>query len=252
MPCVLSRIGSTLHKTATHRLKSWTLCRRLFTVRAPSASSRHPGSFFQRIAGFLADRRPAPTHRRTAYLALETLEGRIVPTLTLTLGSSLNPSVATAPVTLTATLGDYGVLPTGTITFDDNGSSIAVETLASSPSVTFTTSSLANDDNITATYSGDSNYPSLTSSDLTEVVNSADASTGLTSSANPSTFGQSVTFAATVSPVSPAASTPTGSVSFYDGGTFLDTVGLSSGDASYTTAALNTGSSRCHSRLQRR
>src|SRR5262249_44379944 len=45
--------------------------------------------------------------------------------------------------------------------------------------------------------------------------------TTVTSSPNPSVFGQSVTFTATVSAASPGSGTPTGTVTFEDGGTTL-------------------------------
>jgi len=68
----------------------------------------------------------------------------------------------------------------------------------------------------------------------------ADTTTTLTSSLNPSSFGQPVTFTATVttggSPVT------TGSVAFKDGNTPLGTVSLSVlGQASFTTATLSSG-----------
>jgi len=60
------------------------------------------------------------------------------------------------------------------------------------------------------------------------------------SSANPSAFGQSVTFTATVT--SGFKGAPTGTVNFYDGGTSLGTSNVdSSGSASLTTAALAVG-----------
>jgi len=63
-------------------------------------------------------------------------------------------------------------------------------------------------------------------------------STMLTSSLNPSSFGRSVTFTATVSS---AAGTPTGTVTFYDGAITLGTGALNaSGQATFTTAALTT------------
>ena len=52
--------------------------------------------------------------------------------------------------------------------------------------------------------------------------------TTLTSSANPSTFGQSVTFTATVTA---GLGTPTGTVTFYDGTTSLGSVLLATGTA---------------------
>jgi hypothetical protein len=64
-------------------------------------------------------------------------------------------------------------------------------------------------------------------------------STTLASSLNPSTFGQSVTFTATVTATS---GTPTGTVTFKDGTTTLGTGTLSGGKATFTTSTLAAGS----------
>ena len=61
--------------------------------------------------------------------------------------------------------------------------------------------------------------------------------TTLTSSLNPSVFGNSVTFTATVLP-----NAGTGTVTFYDGNTSLGTVALSNGSASLQTSSLSVGS----------
>jgi len=63
--------------------------------------------------------------------------------------------------------------------------------------------------------------------------------TMLTSSSNPSAFGQSVTFSATVSPK--GAGTPTGSVTFRDGSRILGRSPLNGGTAKFSTAALAVG-----------
>jgi hypothetical protein len=65
--------------------------------------------------------------------------------------------------------------------------------------------------------------------------------TTLTSSANPDVLGQSVTFTATVAPVSPGSGTPTGTVQFKDGTTVLATVPLTNGVATYSTSTLGQG-----------
>src|SRR5207244_6290866 len=64
--------------------------------------------------------------------------------------------------------------------------------------------------------------------------------TALTSSANPSVAGQSVTFTATVSATS-SAGTPTGTVTFQDGATMLGNGTLSGGSVTFSTAALAAG-----------
>ncbi|GGG91861.1 Ig-like domain repeat protein [Silvibacterium dinghuense] len=61
----------------------------------------------------------------------------------------------------------------------------------------------------------------------------------LTSSLNPSYYGESVTFTATASS---SGDTPTGTVTFYDGSTELGTGTMSSGSATFTTSALSVGS----------
>jgi CSLREA domain-containing protein len=67
------------------------------------------------------------------------------------------------------------------------------------------------------------------------------SSTGVVSSANPSAFGQSVTFTATVS--STAAGTPTGTVQFeIDGTNVGGPVSLVGGVATFTTSSLGVGS----------
>jgi N-acetylneuraminic acid mutarotase len=67
--------------------------------------------------------------------------------------------------------------------------------------------------------------------------------TAVTASADPSAFGQGVTFTATVTPNTPGAATPTGSVKFViDGQNYGTPVALSSGTASVTDAALAVGS----------
>src|SRR5208282_2501899 len=68
-------------------------------------------------------------------------------------------------------------------------------------------------------------------------VTQASTTTTVSSSANPSTYGGSVTFTAAVMPT-----TATGSVTFKDGGTTLGTGTLSSGSATYSTSALAVGS----------
>ena len=75
--------------------------------------------------------------------------------------------------------------------------------------------------------------------EITSGLTKATTTTSLTSSANPSTSGQSVTFTATVKPE--FTGTPTGTVTFKDGSTTLGAVTLSAGVAKYSTATLTAG-----------
>src|SRR5439155_1166136 len=92
------------------------------------------------------------------------------------------------------------------------------------------------------TFTGGQNYHDANGT-VDDEIGPAGTTTAVASSQNPSVFGQSVTFTATVSPVAPGAGTRTGTVTFYDGVTSLGTgsVGIS-GNATFSTAALSVGS----------
>src|SRR6202050_484731 len=154
---------------------------------------------------------------------------------TVTLASSANPSTYGASVTFTATVSPSAA--TGTVTFNDGATTLGTGTL-SSGKATFSTSTLtAGSHSITAAYGGATNYNNSTSSALTQTVNKANTTLTLASSKNPSTYGSSVTFTATVSP-----SAATGTVTFNDGATTLGTGPVSSGKATFTTSSLIAGS----------
>jgi hypothetical protein len=73
-------------------------------------------------------------------------------------------------------------------------------------------------------------------------VDPAPTTTKVSSSANPSVWGQSVTFTATVAAVSPGTGTPTGTVKFMDGTASLGSSPVSSGQAKFTPTSLSVGS----------
>src|SRR5262249_19225861 len=80
-----------------------------------------------------------------------------------------------------------------------------------------------------------------TSNSAILTVTKGDTTTTVTSSVNPSVFGQFVTFTATVSAVSPASGTPQGTVTFLDNNVSIGTAPLSGGIATFTTSALSVG-----------
>jgi hypothetical protein len=165
---------------------------------------------------------------------------------TTTVVSSHNPSLFGQSVTFTATVSPVAPgagTPTGTVTFMDGGNPIGTGILGSGVA-TFTTSALTvGTHTITTSYTGDGNFNGSTGS-LTgnpQAVNKADSATAIVSTHNPSVFGQSVTFTATVSAVAPGAGTPTGTVIFKDGVNSIGTGILSGGVATFTTSALTLG-----------
>src|SRR5262249_618158 len=144
---------------------------------------------------------------------------------TTALASSVNPSVFGQSVTFTATVtsGSPGT-PTGSVTFKDSGTTLGTGALNGSAMATFSTSTLTGGTHsITGVYGGDPTLAPNPSTPLTQTVTQAATSTAVTSSANPSVFGQSVTFTANVVAVAPGAGTATGSVTFKDGAATLGT-----------------------------
>src|SRR5439155_375077 len=109
-------------------------------------------------------------------------------------------------------------------------------------SASFTTSVLTvGVHDITVDYSGDTNFTSSSSTTLSQTVGQAGSKTTFVSSVNPSAFGESVTFTATVSSVSPGAGTPTGTLTSDAAGVPFGTATLSGGSGSFTTSALTVG-----------
>src|SRR6266516_385721 len=158
---------------------------------------------------------------------------------TTTLTSSTNPAVFGQSVAFTATVTGTNGTATGTVTFKDGATSLSTNTLVSGQAA-FTTSALSvTNYSIIAVYNGDGVYNVSTSSVLTQTVNKADTTTTLVSSNNPSVFGQSVIFAATVSANAPGAGAPTGTVIFKDGTTSLTTNTLVAGVARYTNTTFS-------------
>ena len=132
--------------------------------------------------------------------------------------SSVNPSIFGQSVTFTATVTAVppgAGTPTGTVQFRTNGVNYGSPvTLSAGSASSAPISSLAVGNHpVTAVYIGDSTFK--TSSNTLaggQTVNKADSSTSVASSVNPSVFGQSVTFNATVAAAAPGVGTPAGTV----------------------------------------
>ncbi len=170
----------------------------------------------------------------------------------ISLSSSPTPSVYGQQVTFTATVAAQAPstgTPTGNVSFFVDGSTTAAATaaLGAGGQATFSTATLsAGTHSIGASYATDGNYASSAASALVQVVNLASTTTVLSPSVASSVVGQPVTLTATVTVTSPGAGTPTGSVTFADGGAPLSTVPLASNGpggftATYTTSGLGQG-----------
>ncbi len=177
-----------------------------------------------------------------------------------TVTSSVNPSIFGQSVTFTATVANTAgagistATPTGSVQFSVDGVPFgAAVPLSGSGAAAMATSSATATLNVSgsphaikAVYTNADGNFSGSSGTLSQTVNPAPTSTTVTSSVNPSVFGQSVTFTATVANTSgPAISTatPTGSVQFMDGTSALGAPQTVSGvgTAMLTTSALTAG-----------
>lgn len=168
---------------------------------------------------------------------------------TLTLDSSLDPSMFGQTVTFTATVttGKTAGTPSGTITFyEQHGTTTTTlqsnVALNSKGVATYTTPALTVGlHTMTASYSGDATHFSSKSTDnataaLIQTVNEA-TSTFLQSSQNPAPADQNVTFTATVTTNGGGGVPPQGNVIFSDGATILGSAVLNTaGVAGFTTA----------------
>jgi hypothetical protein len=163
---------------------------------------------------------------------------------TTTLIPSANPVHWNQNVTLTASVSPVDA--TGSVRFYYNypypASQGSWTYLGSAPLVngtaTFTWTAPIGDStwSLSAVYAGDPTHNLSQSAIVSEVVQSGSSSVVLTSSANPATPGQSVTFTATVTP-----SDATGSVTFLNNGTSIGSSLVSGGVATFTTSTLPTG-----------
>jgi hypothetical protein len=163
-------------------------------------------------------------------------------TTTTAVSSSLDPSTVGQAVTYTATVS--AAVATGTVEFKQAGATISgcAAQAVSSGTATCTVADLAVGwYGITAVYSGDSDYGRSTSSGLTQTVNKKTTTTTVSSSLDPSTVGQAVTYTATVSP-----GAATGTIDFKEEGTPITGCTaeiISSGTATCTVTGYPTWSS---------
>ena len=164
---------------------------------------------------------------------------------TTVLTTAPNPANFGQAVALQATVttgSGTGAL-TGTVSFLDGTTTLVTGVPINSSGVaTYTANSFAVGlHSLTAAYSGDSGHFSSTSAPVAETVNEATATT-LTSNANPSSVGASVTFTAVVTAPNGGGLVPDGTVNFLDSGTQIGSATLSaSGVATLSIATLANG-----------
>jgi hypothetical protein len=135
------------------------------------------------------------THLVSIYLSIRP---KTTPTLTLTSASS--SAFTGSSVTLTAkTTSSSTTTPTGTITLLEGTTSLGQQTLDASGQATFSLSNLSTGQHsLTASYSGDSNFTTATSTALTQSI--TDFQVALPAASQTVTAGGAATYSLTVTP----------------------------------------------------
>jgi hypothetical protein len=162
---------------------------------------------------------------------------------TTSLSATPNPSTLRETVTFTARVASTSTgVPAGAVTFKNGNRTLGSGTLSNGVA-TFTTSSLSGGTHsITAAYEGNDKWSPSTSAALTQTVEKRETTTSLSTTPNPSIFGQAVTLTARVTSTSNGV--PTGSVTFRRGGSTIATRPLDGSVATLSTTSLPAGTYR--------
>ncbi len=165
----------------------------------------------------------------------------VVQSSSATLSSSNNPSASGQNVTFTAQVSGVGALvPTGAVTFRDNGALLATVPLHGGGATSFSTTALAvGTHTITVSYAGDTNFASAAAQLLQTVVNASTQVT-ISSSANPAIYGQPLILSANVVSNGGVA---TGNVVFTEGNAPIGSAPLNAnGSAALSSVQFSPGS----------
>jgi Bacterial Ig-like domain (group 3)/Galactose oxidase, central domain len=150
-----------------------------------------------------------------------------------------NPSAVGQSVSFSVTVRSQQGIPSGSTRLLDGNVQIGTVNLANGAGGFSTSSLSAGSHSVTAVYGGDTTHQGSTSPAVVQTVNKAMTTVQVTSSLNPSTTGQPVSFTGVVHA---QAGTPTGTVRFLDGATPIGgPQPLTNATASVTISTLSAG-----------
>ncbi len=217
------------------------------TATIPIPAPANPGAYTVQVtcAGSAAFQCPTPG------LATLTVGGTSTGNTATTTQLSVSPLVPSAgqSVNLTATIASATGSPTGTVTFFDNGTSIAKASVVNKQATAIVTLAAGASQSLTAVYSGDATFSASTSPPITVNVTAVPSSIALTSSVSHALRGASILFTASVGSGSSGVA-PTGTVIFVDtfngstatiGSATLVATGAGFSSAQISTSGLSAG-----------
>jgi hypothetical protein len=162
-----------------------------------------------------------------------------------------HPSVFGETVTFIASvhaLAPASSPPVGTLTFMDGSVMLGTRALDGRGTATWSTSALSVGTHaITASYTGNGNFDTSTSSTLSQTVNQGSSATNVSANASTAVYGRPLTFTVTASAIAPGSGIPTGMVALSavasDGSSWraVGTLDPTAG-ATFTAPALGAGS----------
>jgi hypothetical protein len=216
--------GSTVLSTKTLNHGTASVTTKAFASGTHSITARYKGS-----SKFAASTSAATSLVMSPAQSTTTVTSSSNPAA---LGTSLKFSVTVARVApATAT-------PSGKATLVIDGTTVKTSTLASGK-VSFSSIKLATGSHVVSvTYSGDKDF-ATSSGSLTQGVGVAATSLTLTSSANPSPSGRAAYVAAVIKTTGTA--TPTGTITFTDGGTQIAVIPIGYGAVALPLASFSPG-----------
>jgi hypothetical protein len=172
------------------------------------------------------------TYLTSTSAVLTQVVNKVVTNVTVVL--SQNPAAFGRSIPLSATVTPGSA--TGTVQFLD-GSTVLGTAPVTAGTATISIATLpVGPHAITAVYSGDAVNAGSTSTAATETINVRTSNVVVSSSINPSAFGQAVTLSASVTPAS-----TTGTLQFLDSSTVLGTATVANGSAAFTVSTLPVG-----------
>ncbi|QPF85206.1 Ig-like domain repeat protein [Bradyrhizobium genosp. L] len=157
---------------------------------------------------------------------------------TTTLTPSANPGAVGQAINFTAHVTGSAGTPTGTVTINFGDGTTATAALAGGSATLSHSFATAASFTVTATYGGDPTFTASTAT-LTEQIGTTATTATLTSSANPGSAGQAISFTAHVSG---SGGTPTGTMTFTFGDGITATATLAAGSATLSHSFASGGS----------